>query len=793
MKRSLGIAIAIGVGVLALWVGLGRTKSGAGNTDQVNRLLREAQNAGHEKRLAAIQELGRMRSEAAVDDLVGLLPDTRPEIRMALLVALGQIASPKAAGPLEVLLRVDEWQVRKATVEVLGEIRSPTSIPALGRALQDSHASVSTAAATALSRMGEPGLEALGAALKAPAAVHVSQAVAYGLGRIAAPGAIPLLRGMLADPVAVVRLAGAEALCQKPGGADVVQALRPLLSDPDPEVRQGVAKALPALGDAAIPLFVQLATDKKMSLRRDAVKFLSASGDPRGLPVLFAAQGDPEKSIRDMADTVLSRLPRDQRVALAAENLRQPQASLRMKALEWLDEIKEPRSADALTSILADESSDVRLKAAEILLSMGDARGTEAMVRGLTDPNPDVRYQAAEQLAQAGNAKGADVLLAVVRDTPRTESDDSTKTRERGSPELKRVAQAMRLLGKLGDKRVAEHAMACIKVTALSGAACETLGQLKDPRAYDLLAARLPGEKIANLPIVNALGALGDRRAIPLLLGQMLRMDVQNGQDKAATTNAATKGFFYRLAHNWLRKSIIEAIASIGGDESVAALIRIMEITPSQNIQLLEFLCEVMSNLGDPQFIKPISNLLVHDCPEPPEAAMRALKKMQAKAIPILIMELKEPGAARHSAIAMGLAELGAAAADPLLEALKDPDPATRHGAAWALGQMREPRALAPLLGMLADANDDARAGAAWALGQLRDPQAIEPLIQLGSQTQAVSRAAAAEALGLLGDARAGTTLEKLTQDADPRVARAARTGLQALSGAGRTQKNSAE
>jgi len=353
--------------------------------------------------------------------------------------------------------------------------------------------------------------------------------------------------------------------------------------------------------------------------------------------------------------------------------------------------------------------------------------------------------------------------------------------------------EAMRCLGKLGDKRVAEHAMACMNVPALSGAACEALGQLKDPRAYDLLVPRLKGERIANLDIVNALGALGDRRAIPLLLGQFMQLNGQVDQTGAAGTNLATKADVYRQSHNWMRKAIVESIARIGGDEAVTSLIRIMAITPSQNIQLLEFLCEVIGEMGDPQFIKPLSALLVHDCPEPPVAAMQALRKMQGKAIPVLITELRDSGAARHSAIAMALADLGAPAADPLLEALKDRDAATRHGAAWALGQMREPRALDPLLGLLADTNDDARAGAAWALGQLGNQRALEPLVQLAGQTQAVSRAAAAEALGLLGDARGVTTLEKLTQDADPRVARAARLALQGLNGSGRAQKKAAE
>ena len=47
-----------------------------------------------------------------------------------------------------------------------------------------------------------------------------------------------------------------------------------------------------------------------------------------------------------------------------------------------------------------------------------------------------------------------------------------------------------------------------------------------------------------------------------------------------------------------------------------------------------------------------------------------------------------------------------------------------REQAAFALGQLRDPRAVDPLIAALKDANGDVREQAAFALGQLRDKRA---------------------------------------------------------------------
>jgi len=749
-------------------------------------------------RKATVEVLGEIRAPVSVPVLGAALLDPHPSVSMAAAAALSGMGEPA----LDAL---------RAAVEGPDAVRRRAELAAARKALADAANRPAPSPPPATPSKGRQKPDEKGASPRKPEAkgvddalarrceelqtryYQVGQSVAYALGRMNAPGTVPLLRQMLSDSAPLVRLAAAEALCLKPD-PEAAEALVPLLDDPDQGVRFGIVKALPNLGDAAVPLFMKLASGKQTNIRYGAVKFLSKTKDPRRLPVLFAAQGDPETCVRDAARAALVREPKEQLVALAAENLRDPASPTRRQALELLAETSDPRAADALAAVLRDADAAVSSKAAELLGARGDRRGAESIARMLADSNLAVRFSAAERLAQWKDARGADVLLEIVRggfdDTNRADAVHTKK--KSGEVDTKQVAEAMRLLGQLGDKRVADFAVLGVQkeMPGLFHASAEALGTLKDPRAFDLLAPLVlrPG-LVGRDHIVIALGYLGDPRAVDLLVQLVGRLEgviayrLHSSVKVVGDYNPAARS--QDRFDNSLGVPIADALAHLGGDQAVKTIVAIVESTPSHKVAWLDSLCKIMGEMGDPRFVKPLAKLLLHDCPEPPVAAMLALKKMGPKAAPALIAELQEPGAARHSAVSTALADLGAPAADPLLAALQDREPAVRHGAAWALGQMGEPRAVEPLLGMLSDTNDDARASAAWALGQLKTPRAFDPLIQLAGSTQAMFRAAAAEALGLLGDRRAAPSLEALAQDKDPRVVRAARKALQAVAAPG--------
>lgn len=86
-----------------------------------------------------------------------------------------------------------------------------------------------------------------------------------------------------------------------------------------------------------------------------------------------------------------------------------------------------------------------------------------------------------------------------------------------------------------------------------------------------------------------------------------------------------------------------------------------------------------------------------------------------------LILNLKDADPDIRQNLAQALAKIGASAVEPLIEALRDPLPERRAGAAYALGLIGSParNALEPLLDALADKDLDVRRQAAYAVNRL--------------------------------------------------------------------------
>jgi len=96
----------------------------------------------------------------------------------------------------------------------------------------------------------------------------------------------------------------------------------------------------------------------------------------------------------------------------------------------------------------------------------------------------------------------------------------------------------------------------------------------------------------------------------------------------------------------------------------------------------------------------------------------------------------------------MSLGDIGEPAFNPLIAALQDEDANVRKWAAFALGEIGDPRAVEPLIEALQDEHWEVRGYAAWSLGRFGDSKAIDPLTYAASSDEEeMVREAAAEAL----------------------------------------------
>jgi HEAT repeat protein len=166
----------------------------------------------------------------------------------------------------------------------------------------------------------------------------------------------------------------------------------------------------------------------------------------------------------------------------------------------------------------------------------------------------------------------------------------------------------------------------------------------------------------------------------------------------------------------------------------------------------------------------------------PGEEAAAALVAIGTDALAALIMSARAPQwtARRNAVWALG-ALRDRRAIPPALMALADREPPVRRVAAWALGALDADDAVAALIDALKDPDADVRAQAAWALGAIRDGRAVDGLIAALKDSSEGVRAQAAWALGALRDRRASDALAALLKDASPRVRKQAAWALGAI------------
>lgn len=186
------------------------------------------------------------------------------------------------------------------------------------------------------------------------------------------------------------------------------------------------------------------------------------------------------------------------------------------------------------------------------------------------------------------------------------------------------------------------------------------------------------------------------------------------------------------------------------------------------------------------------------------ESVILALGQMRSRrALPEIVKILssdKNMRLRQASAFSLGLIR-DSDAVEPLIAALRDPDPGLRTNITIALGRLGDPRAVEPLLALPHDENHETCAPIAIALGQIKSDVAseklfnwinspegdicpnaaialvliggrkqVEALIQVLDNTRPVSRRSAAYALGALGDKRAVMPLIDRLGDSDTQV-----------------------
>lgn len=257
-----------------------------------------------------------------------------------------------------------------------------------------------------------------------------------------------------------------------------------------------------------------------------------------------------------------------------------------------------------------------------------------------------------------------------------------------------------------------------------------------------------------------------------------------------------------RYATDWReRQAAAEALAKYGDDESFTALLAALRDDSEPGVRIsaarafakrrdprateplisafrkaigcgdaahseFDAYVQVLGRLKDTRAVAALIAGLSSDTPEVREKIRDILLNETGQdAIPLLVAALENPDYRILTAAASVLSRRGYKVTEPLLKALASPQPATRRGAAMALGDLKAKKAVQPLVAALKDEDIQVVQAAAQALGRVRDRKASDPLLSLLHSDQVPVRIAAVEALGSIQDPEALDPLIALLTD----------------------------
>ena len=266
----------------------------------------------------------------------------------------------------------------------------------------------------------------------------------------------------------------------------------------------------------------------------------------------------------------------------------------------------------------------------------------------------------------------------------------------------------------------------------------------------ELIATLDDGQPTRRAAAARAMALLGDRAALPALLGHLADADAVAGDQ------------------------IVVAAAALGGDQTVAAL---RPLLSSEAESLRARAALGLGLLADDGSTAQLARMLAAD--PSPLARRRAAEALGAVGSPEALAALTAglgdtaPAATRHAAM-IGLERAGERAAEPLTALLAAAESrggsgagagaGLRRDAATVLGYLRSPEATDGLALALADPAPEVRREAAWALGQIATLEARHALAAaLRAETEPAVHAAATEALARADLVLEGSSYPRLT------------------------------
>lgn len=477
------------------------------------------------------------------------------------------------------------------------------------------------------------------------------------------------------------------------------------------------------------------------SRRREAVEQLAAEGSSAAAGPLLTAVSDDSWTVRQAALDHLVTYPASALLpALDAALRDDADAGLRNAAIEVYVKRGE---VEPLVALIGDPNEEVRNFAAVMLGALGGA-GVPALIGALSDPDLNVRHAAAASLGQIRDPEAVPALIGVLKDEPWLQYP------------------AINALSEIGDARAV-------------------------PPLIDLL-----GEELLTAPVLEALGRLAGREALPQIVPYLRASDpaLRNGAIRAVVRieqRATSEGQSLdpevqeALRREDLVDHLLETLGAEDADDRRTAAITLGWLKePRAERPLLDL-------LGEAALQEYATHALVSIGFQDRSAYERALASPQDAVrqgavrciewiappggIDLVAPLIHDPSTDVRAEAASAIGRLGGADAAMLLfELLGDESELIQESAMTALSRMSSEQVTPLLLRALESDDEQVRIRAAETLGLLREPSTAGALISLLEDEREGVRRAAVKALGEIDAEGIGDLLRRALEDPSSRV-----------------------
>ena len=449
---------------------------------------------------------------------------------------------------------------------------------------------------------------------------------------------------------------------------DAVPALMAILANSSYPARKAAAEALGVRGDSlALPgLLNALKDPNDTDLRIIAAYALGLIQEPDAIDPLIGALSDTKANVRYASSNALGMFG-EKALEPLLQHYAKADVTQKSRLLSALGAIGTPKALQSILPEIQSDEKTIRVSAISALGNFFDAQVIEILIATLKDDDAHVRASAVMALSESPDPKAIPALIQAVNDS-----------------DIKVSASAVTALAAIHDPRSVDALFNAVlsKNLYTKLQAIMAVGKLDDPRALPILRNTLnTGEPVFQWAAMTALAAKRDREAIPTIV-KLTNVINTNKQQRS------------------LGLAAIKALGDIGDRQGITQLLIVLGNETDPQVQ--EMVITSLGKIGDGRVLPSLLPFLNSTNLSVQQSTVIALGQCQDKRATDALLEL----AKKHNL--------------PV---------ALRVNILWALGEIKDKKAIRLIINILDDMNPGIPEAAATALGTIGDDDAIDPLV----------------------------------------------------------------